>query len=304
MERIKQALELARQQREKQKSSAVEYTSDTGVVADMANGTGVAEEKIEYTETRSINIDAVELRKRRILIDQQNSVADAYRILRTQVLQNMRENRWNTLAVTSPKSGEGKTLTAINLAVSLAREVDYTVLLVDANLRNPSIDKQMDVDSKYGLSDYLTNDVPLNEILIHPRGISKFVVLPAGKPLANSSEMLSSPKMARLVDELKHRYPSRIVIFDLPPVLTSSDAIAFSPLIDATLVVIEEGGTLKQELKQAFEMLRGAEVLGTVLNKAYSPDKDYGDVGLKDGLISRFIKYIARKKRRDLSVQP
>ncbi len=290
MERIKQALELAKQERDKQSAAA-----DRKAPVARNAGRGVADENIEYTETRHAQVDPVELRKKRILIDQQNSVADAYRILRTQILQRMRENDWNTLAVTSPGSGEGKSLTAINLAISLARELDYTVLLVDANLRNPGVHQPLGLEPQYGLSDYLLDDTPLSEILIHPRGISRFVVLPAGRPIANSSEMLSSPKMMRLVEELKYRYPSRIVIFDLPPLLSSSDALAFSPLIDSMLVVIEEGGTQKQNLRQAFEMLKGVDVIGTVLNKAYSTEKDYGDVELKDGLVSRFINFVTKK---------
>ena len=169
------------------------------------------------------------------------------------------------------------------------------MLLVDANLRTPSVHNMLGFYPEYGLSDYLLKDVPLNNILVHPEGIPRFVVLPAGYSLANSSEMLSSPKMGRLVDELKHRYPSRIVIFDLPPILNSSDALAFSPLLDATLLVIEDGGTQRNDLKQAFEMMQGVEVIGTVLNKAYTTDRDYGDVTLKDGLISRFINYITKK---------
>jgi exopolysaccharide/PEP-CTERM locus tyrosine autokinase len=293
MERIKQALDLARKEREKQGGSPQVLNAE----APIPRETRAAGESIEYTETRTVDVNVSDLRKRRILVDQQNAVADAYRILRTQILQRMRDNAWNTLAITSPKNGEGKSLSAINLAISLAREVDYTVLLVDANLRTPDIHNQLGIYPKLGLSDYLVNDVPLNELLVHPKGIAKFVVLPAGKPIANSSEMLSSPKMAQLVDELKSRYPSRIVLFDLPPVLTSSDAIAFLPKVDAALVVIEEGSTQKQDLRQAFEMLQGVEIIGTVLNKSYTSERDYGDVGLKDGIVSRFINYISKKYR-------
>lgn len=301
MERIKQALELARQERNKHGSPG----KNRPRVSTLHNSEkGVAEENIEYTETRHVGVDVAGLRKSRILVDQQNNVADAYRILRTQILQRMRENGWNTLAITSPNSGEGKTLTAINLAISLAREVDYTVLLVDTNLRSPSIHNKLEFYPEYGLSDYLQKDVPLSDILVHPEGIPRFVVLPAGHAMANSSEMLSSPKMSRLVDELKHRYPSRVVIFDLPSILTSSDALAFSPLVDATLVVIEEGGTQRQDLKNAFEMLKGVEVIGTILNKAYSTDRDYGNVDLKDGLISRFINFITKKSVSSLNDMP
>jgi len=294
MERIKQALELARQERLKHTGNkAGPRLSGIGGVKK-----GVEDESIEYTQTRNISISIPELRLKRILVSQKNEVADAYRILRTQILHRMNEKGWNTLAISSPRDGEGTTLTAINLAISLAREVDYTVLLVDANLRTPSVNHQLGFNAEFGLSDYLVKDVPLNQILAHPKNIPRFVVLPAGHAIENSSEMLSSPKMARLVDELKNRYPSRIVIFDLPPILTSSDALAFSPYADALLMVAEEGGTQKQDLRQAFEMLQGVEVIGTVLNKAYTSQKDYGDVELKDGLISRLVNFITRKSAK------
>lgn len=299
MERIKQALELARQERMKN-SGQTSSTSGANVVTRGGSMSGertksVAETNIEYTQTRDINVSIPELRQKRIMVDQKNTVADAYRILRTQILQRMKEKNWNTLAITSACDGDGKTLTAINLAINLAREVDHTVLLVDANLRQPSIQHQLAFHAEYGLSDYLQNDVSLNKILIHPAGIPRCVILPAGNAMDHSSEMLSSPKMSRLVSELKNRYPSRIVIFDLPSLLTASDALAFSPHVDAMLVVVGEGSTKSEDLRRAFEMLQGVEVIGTVLNKAYTRDRDYGDVELKEGKISQFLNRISKK---------
>ena len=289
MERIKQALELARKERQKNGVSGSSHVSG----AERAKS--VADLSIEYTETRSATLSARNLRDKRIILDQNNSVSDAYRLLRTQVLQRLNEKGWNTLGITSPNVNTGKSITAINLAISLAREMDNTVLLVDANLRSPKVQNYFELQVEKGLSDYLTGDVPLGEILIHPDGIPKFVVLPAGNAISNSSEMLSSPKMNRLVEELKHRYPSRIVLFDLPPLLESSDALAFLPNADAALVVIEEGGTKQQELKQAFELLQSNEVLGTVLNKAYTRDRDYGNLHVKQGLLSQLITKISQK---------
>jgi len=290
MERIKQALELARQERIKNGGKV------TGSIAKPDNNSqSVEEQDIQYTKTRTVPMPVAELREKRIITEQQNSISDAYRILRTQVLQRLNEKNWNTLAITSPGSGAGKSLTAINLAMSLAREVDNTVLLIDANLRSPKLDKYFDFHSEYGLSDYLLDDKPLGEMLVNPQGVSRFVVLPAGRAIANSSEMLSSPKMQRLVEEVKYRYPSRIVIFDLPPLLESSDTLAFIPNADATLVVIEEGETKENELKQAFELLQGNEVIGTVLNKAYTTDRDYAGLNLKPGWISQIISKIGRR---------
>jgi len=290
VERIKQALELARQERIKNGGKV------TGSIAKPdSNSLSVEEQEIQYTKTRTVPLPVAELREKRIITEQQNSISDAYRILRTQVLQRLNEKNWNTLAITSPGSGAGKSLTAINLAMNLAREVDNTVLLVDANLRSPKLDKYFDFHTDYGLSDYLLDDKPLGDMLVNPKGVSRFVVLPAGRAIANSSEMLSSPKMQRLVEEVKHRYPSRIVLFDLPPLLESSDTLAFIPNADATLVVIEEGKTQANELKQAFELLQGNEVLGTVLNKAYTTDRDYAGLDLKPGWISQIVSKIGKR---------
>ncbi len=93
-------------------------------------------------------------------------------------------------------------------------------------------------------------------------------VLPGGRALQNSAEMLNSPKMTRLVEEMKHRYPRRVVVFDLPPVLNAADAMAFAPYVDATLLVMEEGKTKRREVKHALDLLASTNVLGTVLNKA------------------------------------
>lgn len=260
MERIKQALEKAREDR--LKAGGMAFGS-------LAHTIPVSANKISYSQTRTEPVAAQFLREKRILANNESSPsADAYRVLRTQILQRLRDNDWNTLAITSPNDGEGKTLTAINLAISLAQEVTYTVLLVDANLRQPGVHDYFGLGSEHGLSDYLVNDAPLASLLINPAGIDRFVILPAGKPLPNSSEMLNSPKMARLVDELKTRYPSRIVLFDLPPLLSSSDALAFSPYVDAALLVLEEGKSQAEDAQRALSLLHKTPVLGTVLNKS------------------------------------
>jgi capsular exopolysaccharide synthesis family protein len=199
---------------------------------------------------------------------------ESYKILRTQVLQRMRENHWNILAVTSPGDAEGKTLTAVNLAISLAKEIGHTVLLVDGDLRHPNVHTYFGVNSPRGLSDYLTDDVPLPELLFNPAGFDGFVVLPGGRALANSSEMLSSPKMVRLVEEMKTRYAARIIVFDLPPLLTAADVLAFAPYVDAVLLVVEENKTQADDLIYAQELLPKTNFIGTVLNKSwYRPEE-------------------------------
>jgi protein-tyrosine kinase len=259
MERIKQALEKARQERALRQGASPGHVTVAGI-----SGTD-----IPAPQTPSIALDDAVLRENRIVTGLEPSAfTEAYNILRTQILQRFKENRWNVLAVTSPGGGEGKTLTAINLAISIAREVDYSVLLVDANLRHPWMLEHFGLSQRKGLSDYLTGDVPLSEVLIQTSRIEHLVLLPAGQPLGNSAEMLNSPKMAELVKDMKSRYHSRIIIFDLPPVLTSADALAFAPYVDAALLVIEEGLTQKQDVERAVDLLGNTNIVGTVLNKA------------------------------------
>lgn len=223
---------------------------------------------IVYRETRKVEVPPTALHRNRLLNGMANDEATtAYKLLRTHVLQRMRLNDWQTLAITSPGPGEGKTLTALNLAISLAREVNHTVLLVDLDMRRPTVARYLEHKPLYGLTDYLMGDVPLQQIMITPN-VERLVILPGKEPVMHSSELLSSPKMVRLVKELKERYQSRLILFDMPPLLVADDMLAFAPNIDAVLLVVQEGKTKKDQLKRAVEMLEGIKVLGTVLNQS------------------------------------
>ena len=258
MEKIQQALERAKRQRE---------AGDKTVSTRENHAENV--QSIQYTRTKSIEGHVDLQRENRILSAMEhNKYADAFKILSTQVMQRMDEHQWTSLAVTSAGDNEGKTTTAINLGISIAKEIEYTVLLVDANLRNPELHKYFGITPELGLSDYLMKDADLADVLIRPGDIDHFVILPGGAPLMNSSEMLGSPKMCTLVEELKARYPKRIVIFDMPPVLLTADTLSFAPCIDCALVVVEDDITKEDELQQTIELLSVTNIIGTVLNKA------------------------------------
>ncbi len=223
---------------------------------------------IAYTQTRVHSPDQNLLKNNRIITAASpGKWLESYRMLRTRCLQQMDAMEWKTIAISSTGEGTGTSLTAANLAISMAMELDRTALLVDANFQNPSINKLFGIQPGLGLSDYLINDSELSTMLINP-GIERLVVLPAGKPLFNSTEMLRSPKMVRLVNELRSRYPSRIIIFDMPPILSHDDTLGFSPYVDCVLLVIDEGHTKTDELRHAATLLKDTNVLGTVFNKA------------------------------------
>jgi Mrp family chromosome partitioning ATPase len=222
---------------------------------------------VVYSQTRSVVIQEDVLRRQRILTGHDSPFVDAYKILRTQVLHRLRENGWNMLGITSPGDGAGKTFTAINLAVATATEPTQTVLLVDADLRAPRIHEEFGLEQGPGLTEFLLDGRPIEELLLHP-GLGRLVVLPGGRGTEQSAEVLTSPRMVALGKELKHRYASRVVIFDLPPVLDRADVLAFSPQLDALLLVIEDSRTSEPDLRHALQSLKGsAPILGTVLNK-------------------------------------
>ena len=224
------------------------------------------DDSIRYTRTRVVNILPKVLEDNRVITSATaGPAADAYKILCVQIMQRMKSFDGNALAVVSPGYGDGKTLTAINLALSLAQELDKTVLLVDANLRDPSVHKYFGFVPEAGLSDHLVSNTPVDRILVNP-GIDHFVILPGGRPIPNSTEMLGSQRMVRLVQELKERYPSRIVIFDLPPILSVADAVAFAPYVDAAVMVARENATKREELRRAASMLASTALIGTVMN--------------------------------------
>lgn len=228
---------------------------------------------IKYTQSKIIKVAHDILCCNRLMAFFDDSpVCDQYKILRTQILHKTKEEGLNTILVTSPGESEGKSITAANLAISLAREVVHTVLLVDADLRNPSLHSLFGIESDKGLSDCLLNDMPVSEFLINP-GINKLTILPGRDKLLNSTEIIGSPKMRELVHEMKNRYHDRYIIFDSPPLLGSADTLILSQYVDSVILVVEYGKTQKDQIEKALELLKERNLVGTILNKTVVPHK-------------------------------
>ena len=220
----------------------------------------------DYVQTRSVETDRERLVGNRVFsILPKNRIADQYKLLRTMLLNRTRPLGHNTIAVTSFKEREGKSLTAVNLSVIMARESRQTVLLVDADLRQPSVHKIMGIAGTPGLKDYLLHDKPLEELLVHP-GIETLTVLPAGGRLDNSTEVLGSVRMEALVREIKNRYPDRYVVFDCPALYNCPDALVLSSYIDGMVLVARADYTTGDDLAKSMAMLKDRNVIGVVLN--------------------------------------
>lgn len=232
-------------------------------------------ESIEYTNTQVISVKNETLTANRVIAqNKEDPNSTPFHMLRAKVLQELRKNDWSTIAISAPTPGAGKSLVTVNLAMSIAMEVNQTVLIVDMDLRQPSLHKYFSIDPDYGVQDYIQNDIEIEKMLINP-GVERLSLLPGRKRMLNSSEKLASPKVKALTDELKNRYKSRIVIYDLPPLLVSDDVMVFLPYVDCSLLVIESGKNTQEEIDASMKLAEVKPLLGTVLNKEVEHKKVY-----------------------------
>jgi receptor protein-tyrosine kinase/non-specific protein-tyrosine kinase len=202
------------------------------------------------------------------LNDPHSPVAEEFRKLKSSLVKLTRgETFRNTIMVTSAVPHEGKSITALNLAVSLAQEFDHTVLLVDADLRRPSLNEYLSLDPKPGLAECLLGEADVGDALTHT-GIGRLSIMAAGREVANPVELFTSGRMQELVAELKHRYHDRYIIFDAPPVLPFGETRTLAHLADGVLFVVKERLASEQNIRDAIDALKGCELLGVVYNDA------------------------------------
>lgn len=238
---------------------------------------------IRYKKTRIMPLDSDVMQGNRVIMGLYNDQrADLFRVLRTNILKQLRENNWNSFFITSATPHAGKSLVALNLAIAIALEGNQTVLLVDADLRRPSLCQYLGLNCKLGFIDFLSGVAELEHILIHPQ-IENLVLLPGKESKINYSELISSPKMASFAKEIKSRYESRIIIFDIPPLFVADDALLYMSYCDAALFVVEDEKNTADELSHSMKILEDTNLLGIVLNKSRQGiplyKYGYGDFG-------------------------
>jgi len=194
---------------------------------------------------------------------------------------------WHTLGVTSPTPGCGKTVTAINLALSITRLPERSVLLADMDLRKPQIASYLGlIKSEENLIGVLEGRFDLADALVETRvGNHRLTVLPTESVASNSSELMASDKMAAMLHQIKRDYQSRTVILDLPPVLSGDDVIAVLPQIDCVLLVVAAGSSTLSQIKECAKHLQSTDVVRVVLSKATDSGIHdyYGYYGSKPG---------------------
>jgi capsular exopolysaccharide synthesis family protein len=214
-------------------------------------------------------LNARELESNRIVAhDDTDARTRAFDILRTQVLQLIDQKNWNLVGITSPTPGCGKTVTAANLAFSIARHPHRSTLLVDLDLRKPQVASCMGLNCQSGLLHVLTGQTDLSHAIIQVRagdyGIS---ILPAEGPAPESAAWMASRAMSTLIQDLKRDYRSHTILIDLPPILVSDDVIALLPQLDCVLLVTAVGKSRVSEIEESMRHLQHTEVVRLVLNK-------------------------------------
>jgi capsular exopolysaccharide synthesis family protein len=178
-----------------------------------------------------------------------------------------------SVTVTSAGKGEGKSTTALNLAVTMCQDFDKRVVIVDADLRRPRIHRLLGMTPRRGLSDVLGGEVLPEDVLITD-SVPRLTILPGGHSSKSPAEMLASPRMRQLIEELKSRFD--FIIFDTPPVLTVADAIVLGPMTDGVVLVIQAGRVRKRPIMRAVELLHNSKLLGFVLNRGDLVLSHYG----------------------------
>jgi len=197
--------------------------------------------------------------------------AEQYRQLRTRLSHAEGASNLRTVLVTSPQKGEGKSITSANLALTMAQELQRRVIIVEADLRKPSLQALFGLSSGPGLSDYLSGAAELKDVMTFLPD-HNLTVIHAGSAPTNPAELLGSTAMRRLLDQLRTRFDR--VILDTPPVLPLADVAVLAPLVDGTLLVVRAGVTPKPAIENALRAFDSSRLLGVVLNES-GMEQDY-----------------------------
>lgn len=241
----------------------------------VSNAPSLADDR----RSREVSVDLPRMQRAGLLVPGQprSQLEEEFRIVKRPLLENvrnqtaMRPERANLIMVTSAIPGEGKTQTALNLAVSIAMELDHTVLLVEADVLRPSALERLGVTATKGLLDLLDSpDTDLSDVLLRTN-IPKLTLLPAGTANSRSTELLASDAMSTLLNELASKYSDRVVIFDSPPLLSTTESRVLAAHMGQVIMVIEANKTPINTVKQAFAAVEGHPVVLAMLNKYQGP---------------------------------
>lgn len=224
---------------------------------------------------------------------QRSLTAEQFRVIKRPLLANAMGKgaapvmHGNRIMITSSMAGEGKTFTAINLAMSMAMELDHTVLLVDADVSRPSVMKTLGLPSGPGLMDLLVgNKTEMSDVMLRTN-IDKLTLLPSGTPHPRATELLASDAMSALVQEMGRRYPERIIIFDSPPLLMTTESRVLASHMGQIVMVVQAGHTQRSQVRHALEAIENCPIKLMVLNQVREEERNSYGYGYGYGAASQ-----------------
>ncbi|NWG70722.1 MAG: CpsD/CapB family tyrosine-protein kinase [Parvularculaceae bacterium] len=258
MDRIREAVTRARSAQPK----AGETIAKTGGAVRFQSSS-----PIDPGAFKEVRCDFEKFPAHRIISNEQDPVLASYRILRTRVLQKMEAEGLKTLAIVSPNSGAGKTVTAINLAIAIASKSGTRVMLVDLDFYRPSIARYLGVQDAPSILDFFEGKMSLQDVTVRP-DLPDMLLAANERVSRRGAGHLTSPKADELLDRGVKEFGAQIMIFDLSPILGCDDSIAFLPKVDCALMIAASGNTRESDLRDAMRLVGKTKLIGTVLNKA------------------------------------
>ncbi len=281
MERIKEAIKLAKQQHAK--LGTIQGPGIQIAVAPRGDRDGgrhagsQRDESAELDSLPAVKLSSQHLERNRILTQHSEiSTAAPYEVLRTRIVQEMDQRSWNVVVLTSPTPRCGKTVTAINLAISIAKLPDRHVILLDLDLRRPSVTQYLGIGPGKDMQGWLRGETDLRDVLVGVEiGGLSFSVIASEDSVKNPSELIGSPEMGRLMGQLRSLSGNVVVIVDMPPVLTADDVMAFLPHADCCILTIVENQTTEREIDACQDVLSTTNYLGCVLNMSSQAYESY-----------------------------
>jgi capsular exopolysaccharide synthesis family protein len=292
---IAEAIQRAKADRQAQQRAAAANASVEGAAAPAATTTkfrqstdtqqhspdssGRRAPQAELPVFRRIAYSVDDCIQARILVPenaaQKNAGASsAYRMLRTRLLQKANAAGWSAIAITSPGPGEGKSVTATNLALTIARDKSHPVFLLDLDFRNPSICRYFGIQPERDLTQFFDGTASAEEVMFSI-GVDNLVVAGNSSSNPNSSELVASDGLQLLLSQIAAWAPDALVIIDLPPVLSTDEALQVAPKVSTTILVVSEGKTRREGVAKAMNVLSEFNVAGVILNRANDVVSDY-----------------------------
>jgi len=226
----------------------------------------------QYREFSRIKLDAATCERNRILWEwtgqSELGRADAaYRVLRSRIQNRIGIGKGSCIGITSPGPAEGKTVTSLNLAISLVREKQRPVFLLDLDMRNPSVLKYLGASVPVQLSQFFFEAAAPEEVLF-ATGIEMLVVAGNRQPVEGASELLASQRLDELIAYIRGRSPNALIIIDLPPVISTDEALKVAPRVDTMFLVVSESKTRRDALERSLSLLSDVKIAGIILNRS------------------------------------